>query len=130
MPIRITGMNSGLDTESIITELVKAKTVKKDSLVKAQTKLQWKQDAWKELNSKVYALYSKTLSNMRLKSDYSKKTTKVSNEAAATVITGANAVNGVQTLKISQMAKTGYLTGAQLQEDGKKASFSSSVKGS
>ena len=38
MPIRITGMNSGLDTESIITELVKAKSVKKDSLVKAQTK--------------------------------------------------------------------------------------------
>ena len=128
MPIRITGMNSGLDTESIITELVKAKTVKKDSLVKAQTKLQWKQDAWKELNSKVYALYSKTLSNMRLKSDYSKKTTKVSNEAAATVITGANAVNGVQTLKISQMAKTGYLTGAQLQEDGKKASYKSTDK--
>ena len=43
MPIRITGMNSGLDTESIITELVKAKSAKKDELVKAQTKLQWKQ---------------------------------------------------------------------------------------
>ena len=41
MPIRITGMNSGLDTESIITELVKAKSVKKDSLVKAKTKLEW-----------------------------------------------------------------------------------------
>ena len=51
MPIRITGMNSGLDTESIITELVKAKSVKKDSLVKAQTRLEWKQNAWKELNS-------------------------------------------------------------------------------
>ena len=78
MPIRITGMNSGLDTESIITELVKAKSVKKDSLVKAQTKLEWKQDAWKDLNAKVYALYSKTLSNMRLESDYTKKNTKVS----------------------------------------------------
>ena len=33
MPIRITGMNSGLDTESIITELVKAKSVKKDEQV-------------------------------------------------------------------------------------------------
>ena len=54
MPIRITGMNSGLDTESIITELVKAKSVKKDSLVKAKTKLEWKQDAWKSLNTKIY----------------------------------------------------------------------------
>ena len=42
MPIRITGMNSGLDTESIITELVSAQSAKKNSLVKAQTKLSWK----------------------------------------------------------------------------------------
>lgn len=118
MPIRITGMNSGLDTESIISELVKAKSAKKDSLVKAQTKLQWKQDAWKELNSKVYALYSKTLSNMRIKSDYSKKTTTVSNSSAATVITGTKAVNGVQTLDITKVAKTGYLTGAALEKAG------------
>ena len=114
MPIRITGMNSGLDTESIISELVKAKSAKKDDLVKAQTKLQWKQDAWKELNSKVYSLYSKTLSNMRLQTDYLKKTTKVSNSGAASVITGANAVNGVQTLKIDKLAKSGYLTGKEL----------------
>ena len=119
MPIRITGMNSGLDTESIITELVKAKSAKKDSLVKAQTKLQWKQDAWKELNSKVYSLYSKTLSNMRLESDYLKKTTKVSNASAATVITGANAVDGVQTLKIDKLAKSAYLTGGALTKDQK-----------
>ena len=129
MPIRITGMNSGLDTESIITELVKAKSVKKDDLVKAQTKLQWKQDAWKELNSKVYSFYSKTLSNMRLASDYYKKTTKVSNSTAASVITGANAVNGVQTLKIDKLAKTGYLTGGELKtDDGKKASYSTKTK--
>lgn len=129
MPIRITGMNSGLDTESIITELVKAKSVKKDSLVKAKTKLEWKQDAWKELNAKVYGLYSKTLSNMRLESDYTKKTTKVSNESAATVITGATAVNGVQTLKINQLAKTGYLTGGEIKDaEGKKADYKSSTK--
>ena len=123
MPIRITGMNSGLDTESIIAELVKAKATKKDNLVKAQTKLQWKQDAWKELNSKVYSLYSKTLSNMRFTSDYTKKTTKVSNESVATVITGKDAVNGVQTLEVNKLATTGYLTGAELKKDDKKASF-------
>lgn len=129
MPIRITGMNSGLDTESIITELVKAKATKKDSLVKAQTKLQWKQDAWKELNNKVYSLYSKKLSNMRFESDYLKKTTKVSNATAATVITGSGAVNGVQTLKIDQLAKTGYLTGAQLKKaDGSKGNYGTGAK--
>ena len=34
MPIRITGMNSGLDTESIITELVKAQKTKTENIKK------------------------------------------------------------------------------------------------
>lgn len=116
MPIRLSGMNSGLDTESIIAELVKAKSVKKDNLKKAQTKLSWKQEAWKDLNAKVYGLYSKTLSNMRLTGDYYKKTTKVSNDKAATVITGGNAVNGVQSLEIKSLAASGYLTGGKLED--------------
>lgn len=128
MPIRITGMNSGLDTESIISELVKAKSAKKDDLVKAQTKLEWKQDAWKELNSKVYSLYSKTLSNMRLQTDYLKKTTKVSNSNAASVITGVNAVNGVQTLNIDKLAKSGYLTGDKLEIDANNKKVTGATK--
>ena len=39
MAIRITGMYSGLDTESIINELASAQSAKKNKLVKAQTKL-------------------------------------------------------------------------------------------
>ena len=116
MPIRMTGINSGMDTESIISELVKAKSVKKENLVKAQTKHQWKQDAWKELNAKVYGFYTKTLSNMRLTSDYSKKVTKVSDESVASIITGANAVDGVQTLEITKLAKSGYLTGGKVED--------------
>ena len=38
-----------------------------------QKKMEKKKNAWKELNSKVYSFYSKTLSNMRFQSDYLKK---------------------------------------------------------
>jgi flagellar hook-associated protein 2 len=111
MSTKISGLISGMDTESIIEQLVSAKQTKVDDTKKAQTKLQWKQDAWKELNTKLKALQSKYLSNMRFTSSYSKKTTKVSNESAVSVITGEDAVNGVQSLQVSQLAKTGYLTG-------------------
>lgn len=114
MAIRITGMYSGLDTESIISELASAQSTKKNSLVKAQTKLSWKQDAWKALNTKIYSLYSNTLSNMRFEGSYQKKSTKVSNDKAVSVITSSDSVNGVQTMKISQLAKAGYLTGADV----------------
>ena len=114
MTIRITGMNSGLDTESIINELASARSVKVQKIEKNQTKLSWKIDAWKELNTKIYSLYSDVISDMRYDYAYAKKTTKVSNSDAVTVITAGDAMNGVQSLKINQIAKTGYLTGGKL----------------
>ena len=118
MPLRITGMNSGLDTESIITELVKAKKTKVDNTKKEQTKLQWKQDAWKELNTKLLNLYQKTVGNMRFTSAYMKKKTTASNANAVSIVTGEEAVDGVQSMKVDQLAKTGYLTGGQLSSNG------------
>ena len=71
--IRITGMNSGLDTDSIIKELIKAKSDKLNTLKKSKTKLEWKQDAWKTTNSKIYNFYSKQLGNLRFQSSFKKK---------------------------------------------------------
>ncbi len=115
MAMRLSGLMSGMDTESIIQQLVEAKKTKVDKSKKAQTKLSWKQDAWKALNTKLKNLQSKYLSNMRFTDAYSKKTTKVSNPNAVSVITGEDAVNGVQSLEISQLAKTGYLTGGVIK---------------
>ncbi|MDE5893527.1 MAG: flagellar filament capping protein FliD, partial [Acetatifactor sp.] len=52
---------------------------------------------------------------MRFTTAYSKKVTKVSNPNAVSVITGESAVNGVQSLEIKKLAKTGYLTGDELK---------------
>lgn len=115
MPIRITGMNSGLDTESIISELVKAKSTKKNQLVKKQKTLEYKQDAWKTINSKIYGFYSSTLSDMRWKTSYAKKKTEVSDSSAASVITGEGAMNGTQSLEVKELAKAAYLTGGEIK---------------
>ena len=130
MAIRITGMYSGLDTESIISELASAQSVKKNKLVKAQTKLSWKQDAWKALNTKIYSFYTNILDNMRFEGSYLKKSTKVSNTNAVSIVTSADAPNSVQSLKISQLAKQGNSTGAQLKEDvnGKRVTASTKLE--
>lgn len=128
MAIRLSGLNSGMDTESIVAELVKAKSDKKIKLEGEQKKLSWKQDAWKELNSKIYAFYSKKLSNMRLTSDFNKKTTTASHSAVS-VVTGGDAPNVVQTMSITKMAKAGYLTGATISEaSGKEGTFTKDTK--
>ena len=129
MTIRITGMNSGLDTEAIISELVSAQSYKKQTYVKQQTKLSWKQTAWKTLNSKIFSFHQKTLSAMRFSDAYQKKKTTVSNPSAVSVISSSKAIDGVQTIKVNKLAKSGYLTGAELKgANGNKASYTSSTK--
>jgi len=111
MPIRITGMNSGLDTESIITALTQRYQDKVDTNKNNQKKLTWKQDKWKELNKKATAFYNGTLANMRFSTAYTKKTTTASNSSAVTVITGDSAMNANQTLNIKSLATSAFLTG-------------------
>ncbi len=115
MPIRVTGLNSGLDTDSIIQELVSAYRTKGDKIKKKQIKLSWTQDKWKSLNAKVLNLY-KSLDKMRFSAGYNIKKTTVSNTSKATVTASKDAVNGTQTLKIKTLAKGGYLSGAQLKK--------------
>lgn len=108
--IALSGLQSNLDTDSIITALVSAYSTKKDKYVKAQTKLEWKQEAWKDLNKKIYSFYSSKLSSMRFSSAFSvKKST--SSSSKATVTASSTAVSGTQKLKIDKLATSGYLTG-------------------
>ncbi len=116
MAIRLSGLNSGLDTDAIVQELVSAYRTKQDKYTKAQTKLSWKQDAWKEMNTKIYDFYSKTLSNMRRVGNFSKKVTTVSDSTKATVSASSGVINGTQTLKVEQLATAGYLTGKEIQQ--------------
>lgn len=112
---RVSGMVSGIDTESLVTAMVATQTAKKEKLQKAQTKLQWKQDAFKSINTKVYGLYSK-ISNLRFSTAYNMKKTTVSDSTKATVTASSSAVNGTQKLTIEKLATSGYLTGAELKK--------------
>ena len=115
MAMRLSGLVSGMDTDAMIEELVSAYSTKKDKVFKQRKTLEYKQEAWKDLNSKIYGFYTGSLSNMQLTSHYSLKNITSSNEKKATVSASTSAVNGTQELKIKQLAKTAYLTGAKIE---------------
>lgn len=126
--VSISGLVSNLDTDSIVNALVSAYSTKKDKYVKAQTKLEWKQDAWKELNTKIYSFYSGTLSSIRFSNAFSKKASSV-DSTKATVKASSDAVSGTQKLKIKQLATSGYLTGAVVKpSDGSNTKLTGSSK--
>lgn len=115
MPIRITGLNSGLDTEALVSELVSAYRKKSEKYTKAQTKLSWKQDAWKELNTKINKFYS-SVRSLKYTSAYNSKKATISDSTKATVTAKSGVATGTYDLKINQVAKSGYLTGAKLND--------------
>ncbi|MCR4745024.1 MAG: flagellar filament capping protein FliD, partial [Lachnospiraceae bacterium] len=128
MANRITGLNSGLDTETLITALTSRYQTKVDTLKGNQKKLSWKQDKWKELNKEIMSFYnSSTFSELRYTTGYNSKTTSVSDSSVATVTTSSNAINTTQTLQVKSLATAGYLTGGSLNKSGSDAVDSSMV---
>ena len=116
MAIRLSGLTSGLDTDAIVQELVSAYSKKTEKYEKQQTKLTWKQDAWKSLNTKIYSLYT-SVSNMRMSGNYNLKKTTVSDNTKATVTANSDAVTGTQRLSILQTAQASYITGGKLGDN-------------
>ena len=114
--LRMTGINSGMDTQSIVEQLVTAKSTKKEKLKKQQTKLSWKQDAWSSLNSKLYSLYNEQFGNLRLQGTFTAKKASISDSKLATVSADTKAVSGSQQLVVRQLAKQAYVTGAKLED--------------
>lgn len=128
MPIRLSGMSSGLDTEALVSALVSGYRTQKDNLVKAQTKLQWKQDKWNTMNTKIYSFYTGSLSTSRFSKNYNLKKAKISNSNYASVDASTSAVTGTQSLKVKKLATAGYLTGGVISADSSKTD-STKIKG-
>lgn len=114
MPIRLSGLMSGLDTEGIVKELMSAQSLKKQKVEKAKTKLEWKQTKWSELNTKLVKLYNEQVSKMQFSSAYKTKKATVSDPTKAGVTAEASAVNGNYTMEINHIATTQYLTGGRI----------------
>lgn len=110
---RVTGMYSGLDTESLVNSLVSAKQIKVDNTKKDQMTVKYKQDAWTDLNKKVKNLFT-SIGDLKYESAYSKYTTNVSDSSKASVITSDGAMLATQNLKITQLSKAGYMTGGKI----------------
>ena len=126
--MRMTGLISGMDTSTIVGALVSAANYKTTKLKNQQTKLGWKQDAWKTLNSKVYSFYTGALSEMRMENTFNTKTATVADASIASVSVDSGSVVGTQTLSVKSLATSGYLTGGVVSTTGSdKATVSSTL---
>lgn len=124
MAIRMTGLISGMDTEGMVKELVAASSTKVNKVKQEKQKLEWKQEAWQDLNTKIYNFYKSELFNFKSASAYQTKKATSGDENKVKVSAGANAPSGSHTVSVKQLASSAYLTGASIKSDKAYVSYS------
>lgn len=115
MPTRLTGIASGLDTQSIIESLMQGHKMKVDTAKGDQKKLEWKKEAWSSLNTKLYSFYTGALNKFKSVGTYKAKKVVATNDKAVTVNASNSAVTGTHTLSVNQVASSAYLTSVNLK---------------
>lgn len=114
MAIRMTGLTSGLDTDTIIEALVSAQKMKVTKVENQLTKSEWTEDIWKDLNKKLYSFYTTELSKFKTQGSYLTKKATSSNESVATATATNSAVVGSHTLAVKSLASSQMVTGAKI----------------
>lgn len=118
MGMRMTGLISGMDTESMVKELVAASSGKVDKVKKEKQVLQWKQEAWQGLNTKLYNFFKTEVSSLRLATSFKAKKATSSDESKVTIKAGTASASGSHRVSVKQLASSAYLTGANIKSRG------------
>ncbi|GAB7388010.1 flagellar hook-associated protein 2 [Bacillaceae bacterium] len=101
---RISGLASGLDTESIVKKLMEAERIPLNKMEQQKQLLEWKRDAYREINALLLDLRNLTF-DMRLQGTYLKKTASSSRTDIVAATASGSASEGVHTVKVEQLAK-------------------------
>lgn len=116
--MRMTGLISGMDTESMVKEMVKANSVKVEDAKKSKQKAEWKKEAWAALNTKLLSFYKGSLSAFKSTGSYRTRKAVPNDATKVSVTAGLTATNGTHTVSVKQLASSAYLTGANIKATG------------
>ncbi|RUS43046.1 flagellar filament capping protein FliD [Cohnella sp. AR92] len=106
MVTRITGMASGLDVDSLVKQLMKAKQATLDNMVRKRTKLEWQQEDYRTMAAKIVDFRNNKVSNYNLSTAINAKSTTVSgDQSAVTVNSTSSSASGSLNVKVESVAE-------------------------
>ncbi|WP_166639350.1 flagellar filament capping protein FliD [Aureibacillus halotolerans] len=116
---RISGLASGIDTEQIIRDLMKAERIPMDKLFQKKTVLEWQRDQYREMNTKLLALRDATF-DMKLSSTFSSRNVSSSNSEFVSATANSTASLSSFTISsIEQLATAAQrLSTTSIEKDG------------
>ena len=105
-PIRFTGMASGMDTDSIVKDLLRPQQYKIDNQKKAQALVKLKQDAWKDMNKKLFDFHRNFTEKLGRGSTFNKNITTSSNDNAMSITNSETVPEGTHTFDVTKLAES------------------------
>ncbi|WP_214826766.1 flagellar filament capping protein FliD [Exiguobacterium sp. s26] len=103
-PIRFGGLASGIDTDSIIKQLMQAERMPVDKLEQQKQTTEWKRDAYREINRSLMTLRNSAVDLMFSRNFYA-KTSSSSDESRVSVVAGPSSGNtAIRIESVSQLA--------------------------
>ncbi|WP_103108960.1 flagellar filament capping protein FliD [Brevibacillus reuszeri] len=104
-PIRLTGLVSGMDTDNMVKELMKAQRAPLNKLLQKKQSDTWKRDAYREMNALLLDFRLNTVSDMRLQGQYLKKKLVSDNESVGTVRQTGTPNLSAYKVEVTELAK-------------------------
>ena len=107
--IRFTGIASGLDTEALVKAMLMTQQNKIDKQTRKQQLNTWKQEAWKEMNSKINSFNEKYIDKLKMQTTFVKNKVTTSNDSAISVSENSNLGTGTHKVNITSLASSSYV---------------------
>ncbi|MCC5891379.1 flagellar filament capping protein FliD [Exiguobacterium sp.] len=103
-PIRFGGLASGIDTDTIIKQLMQVERVPVDKLEQKKQITEWKRDAYREINRSLMTLRNSAVDLIFSRNFYAKKSSS-SDESRVSVVAGPSSGNtAIRIESVSQLA--------------------------
>ncbi|NSW84610.1 MAG: flagellar filament capping protein FliD, partial [Syntrophothermus sp.] len=102
---RVAGLVSGLETQKIVEDLMKAARIPLDKLLQQKQLLQWRQEDYRAINRVLMDFRTNTASPLRLQGTFQAKKATSSDETAVTAVPGGSAQPGTYSIKVNQLAE-------------------------
>ncbi|MFC4711681.1 flagellar filament capping protein FliD [Planococcus dechangensis] len=112
--MRVGGLASGMDTDSIVKQMMQIQKMPLDKLMQQKVWTEWQQEATRKQNL-TFSNLRTSASNLRLQSSFNAYSAQTSGSGSASITTTAQAMNGTYDVRVNSLATPAKMTsGAQI----------------
>jgi flagellar hook-associated protein 2 len=103
--MRIGGLASGMDTDQIISDLMKAKRIPLDKLTQEKVWMEWQRESYREFNLSLSS-FKTSAEDLRFERTFNAYSSTSSDPTSVIASTTANAVSGSYEVKVVSVASS------------------------